>query len=114
MLGRVRCKLAKEARRIRKERKKVAKVELQCLIDDFNSGPCHGAPVAETEKHGGSEEVRTSPDTNENESDEKFWAILPEYSERHMHVQDVPSLPLRHFPGKVIQSRSNLLSRNLS
>ena len=76
MLGRICRKQAREARRSRKDRKKVAKAEVLALIDSFVIGPILGA------------QSDTAVD-----SDEEFWTTLPVDGSRRERLQQVPSLP---------------------
>ena len=76
MLGRVRYKQAKEARRSRNGRKKVAKAELRALIDSFVTGPILGA------------QSDTAID-----SDEECRTTLPVDGSLRERLQQVSSLP---------------------
>ena len=37
--------------------------------------------------------------------DEEFWANLPVMSSRERHVLNVPTEPIRNYPGRAIKSR---------
>ena len=76
MLGRIRLKQAREARRCRKDRKKVVKAEVLALINSFGADPFLGAQSDKAV-----------------DSDEDFWTTLTESGSCRERLQQVPSEP---------------------
>ena len=95
--GRIPCKQNKEARRLKKLRRKVAKAEVCEAIRSFVDGQCDYAPVTEV---GG------------DNSDEEFWLTLPAMDTRVNRIQGIPSQPGRAFPGKATRLREEVLKVN--
>ena len=71
MQGRIRCKVGSEARRLRKLRRRAAKVEVRGIITSFTNGPDSG--VADAVVLG---EAYTVADLDGKDSDEEFWSKL--------------------------------------
>ena len=94
--GRILCKQHKEARRLKKLRRRV-KAAVCEAIRSFVDGPCDYAPVTEV---GG------------DNSDEEFWLTLPAMDARVNRIQGIPSQPVRTFPGKATRLREEVLKVN--
>ena len=88
--GRILCKQNKEAMRLKRLRRKVAKAEVREAIRSFVDGPCDDDPVTEV---------------GEDNSDEEFWLTLPAMDTRVNRIQSIPTQPVRKFPGKATRMR---------
>ena len=101
MLGRVRCKQAQEARRIRKMRKLSTRKELATLIESFIDG--------DESHHNNDEESHPVPgevDVHDGGSDEEFWNDLQAgHCSRTAHIQSIPTSPPSRFMGRPSSSR---------
>ena len=115
MRGRLLCKIGKEAARLRRQRRKDAKVEVREVIRSFISAAdgegqtMDDGVVADSSPAGENLSQQTDDQWEQalgsDNSDEEFWATLPTTDSRTMHIQGIPSRPDRSFPGKAVRSR---------
>ena len=91
LLGRVRCRIGSEARRLRKLRKKAAKVEVRGIIASFTNEP--DSDAADLDGKG----------SDGKDSDEEFWSKLDHREwDTPLSVQPVGvhcSVPMLHHRG---------------
>ena len=80
----------REAVRLKKLRRKEAKEEVREVIRSFIEDSCEDDPMQEL---------------GNDESDEKCWLALPAMDCRTSHIQNVPTQPVRNFPGKATRVR---------
>ena len=112
MRGRVLCKVASRAAKLRRLRRREVKLEVAELINSFRQaandidqadGDVTAAVVPEL---GDEKPIHTTDDC----SDEDFWMNLPVCDNRTAHVQSIPARKVRHYPGGKVQSRTEALS----
>ena len=111
MQGRVRCKIACQAAKLRRLRRSEAKAEVTEVISSFlqaaNGMDHKDGSVTSIVGHGAEGEEPTRFASND--SDEEFWMSLPASDDRTSHIQCIPTQASRPYPGMMVRSRVSAL-----
>ena len=111
MQGRVRCKIASQAAKLRKLRRREAKAEVAEVITSFlqaaNDLDHEDGIIKSLGGQGAEGKEPTRFDGND--SDEEFWMNLPAISDRTSRIQCIPALASRPYPGMMVRSRVSAL-----
>ena len=111
MQGRVRCKIASQAAKLRRLRRREAKTEVAEVIRSFmqaaNGVNHEDGPATSVggQGAGGEEPIHLAG----SDSDEEFWMNLPAISDRTSRIQCIPALASRPYPGMMVRSRVSAL-----
>jgi len=111
MQGRVRCKIASQAAKLRRVRRSEAKAEVTEVISSFlqaANGMDHADETVTSIVVPGAEGKEPTCIAS-NDSDEEFWMSLPASDDRTSHIQSIPTHASRHYPGMMVKSRVNAL-----
>ena len=112
MRGRVLCKAASRAAKLRRLRRRDVKLEVAEVINSFRQA-ANDVDQADGDVTAAVVPVigNGKPNCTEDDcSDEDFWKSLPVCDNRTAHVQSIPARKVRHYPGGKVQSRAEALS----